>query len=313
MAGASHGVVTRAQLLAAGVTREAIRTRLLQGSLLREHPGVYRVGHRAPSVEARYLAAVRACGEGALLRGRAAAYLFAVLRGVTRAPQPEIMTLTRRRVTGVRVHRTRQLDPRDRTMCRRIPVTTLPRPLVDLAGVLEADALARICHEAQVRHRMKPEGVEAVLARRPNSPGAATLRAILCGERPVSLSRLETLFLQRLRGAGLPLPQTNRPAGAHRVDCRWPQHRLTVELDSYRYHHTRYAWGEDHRRDREAYARGDDIRRYTWEDVDAHPGPMLTELRVAGRPALGAALVPSAPGEAQAASRARPPEGRSPS
>jgi hypothetical protein len=62
--------VTRAQLLRAGVTVDQINRRLRSGALLREYPGVYRVGHRAPSVEARYLAAVWACGEGALLCGR---------------------------------------------------------------------------------------------------------------------------------------------------------------------------------------------------------------------------------------------------
>ncbi|MBD0282811.1 MAG: type IV toxin-antitoxin system AbiEi family antitoxin domain-containing protein [Thermoleophilaceae bacterium] len=54
----AHGVATREELLGVGVTPEEIRQRLRSGLLLREYPGVYRVGHRAPSVEARYLAAV---------------------------------------------------------------------------------------------------------------------------------------------------------------------------------------------------------------------------------------------------------------
>jgi hypothetical protein len=64
LASSQHGVVTRAQPLAAGLTTYEIRYRVRSGALLREHRGVYRVGHRAPSVEARYLAAVLACGEG---------------------------------------------------------------------------------------------------------------------------------------------------------------------------------------------------------------------------------------------------------
>ena len=75
------------------------------------------------------------------------------------------------------------------------------------------------------------------------------------------------------------MPVTNRPAGARYVDCRWPEHHLTVELDSYRYHRSRYAWEQDRRREREAYARGDGFRRYTWGDVFEHPGQMLAELR----------------------------------
>jgi very-short-patch-repair endonuclease len=95
----------------------------------------------------------------------------------------------------------------------------------------------------------------------------------------VTLSKLEARFLKRMREAGLPLPLTNRPAGSKRVDCRWPDHRLTVELDSYRYHHSRHAWEQDRRREREAHARGDEFRRYTYGDVFEAPDLMLAELR----------------------------------
>jgi hypothetical protein len=63
------------------------------------------------------------------------------------------------------------------------------------------------------------------------------------------------------------------------VDCRWPEHRLTVELDSYRFHNSRHAWEQDRRREREAHARGDEFRRYTWSNVLEDPRLMLRELR----------------------------------
>jgi very-short-patch-repair endonuclease len=277
MAGAAHGVVTRAQLLAAGVTNAEIEWRLKTGALLREHRGVYRVGHRAPSIEARYLAAVRACGEHALLSGRAAGHLLGLLRGS--APPPEVTTPAKRRVKGVKARESRRLGSNDASSCHGIPVTSVARTLVDLAAVLPVDALARACHEAGVRHRTTPAMVDAVLERRPNSPGATKLRQILHGEVRVTLSKLEARFLERLRDAGLGLPQTNRPAGARRVDCRWPEQRLTVELDSYRYHKSRHAWEHDRRREREAYARGDEFRRYAYDDVFVDPQLMLSELR----------------------------------
>ena len=126
-----------------------------------------------------------------------------------------------------------------------------------------------------------------MLERRPNSPGARKLRAILRGDERVTLSKLEATFLNRLRAAGLVLPETNRPAGGRRVDCRWPAQRLTVELDSYRYHHSRHAWEQDRRREREAHARGDEFRRYTYGDVLEHPQLML---RRAARVAAAAVL-----------------------
>jgi very-short-patch-repair endonuclease len=273
----THGVVKRAQLSRAGVTRAEIEQRLRTGALILEYRGVYRVGHRAPSLEAGYLAAVWACGDGALLSGRAAGRLYGLLKG---APPPEVIAPTERRVKGVKVRRSRRMDPRDATSWRGIPVTTVARTLVDLAAVLPEEALARACHEAAVRHGTTPTHVEAVLSRRPNSPGAAKLRAVLRGDVRVTLSRLERKFLERLRRAGLPLPKTNRRAGGRHVDCRWPELRLTVELDSYRYHHSRHAWEQDRRREREAYARGDHFRRYTYGDVFDEPKLMLAELHV---------------------------------
>ena len=270
----SHGVVTRGQLLAAGITLAEIRQRLAIGALQREHWGVYRVGHRAPSVEARYLAAVWACGDAAVLSGRAAAHLWGILKGA--APPPEVTAPGEHRIEGVTTHRARSIE---RTTHRGIPVTTVPRTLVDLASHLSLDALARACHEAGVKYDTTPSQVEAVLAKRPKTKGAAKLRAVLRGDMPVTLSELERQFQRRLKEAGLPLPKTNKPAHGRRVDCRWPDLRLTVELDSYRYHHSRHAWEQDRRREREARARGDEFRRYTYGDVVERPRLMLAELR----------------------------------
>jgi hypothetical protein len=262
IASTAHGVVTASQLLSAGVTRREIEVRLRKGVLIRVHRGVYRVGHLAPSVEATYLAAVLAAGEGALLCGRAAAHLLGLVKG--RAPGPEVIARTQRRIEGVTTHRSRAAgDGRDATIVRTIPVTTVPRTLVDISSELSLDALARACHEAGVRYGATPNSVEAVLAQRPGSPGAKKLRRVIHGDVHVTLSKLEAHFLELLQSAGLPLPVTNRQAGSHRVDCRWPEHRLTVELDGYRFHNSRHSWEQDRHREREARARGDDFRRYS--------------------------------------------------
>jgi len=278
LAGASHGVVRREQLFAAGMTKAEIRARMSRGTLMRVHLGVYRVGHRAPSLEARYLAAVWACGEGALLCGLAAGHLLGLLAGA--AAPPEVVVRSQRRIEGVRTRRSRRLDEGDRFVWRGVPVTSVARTMVDMASVLSPTALARAFHEAGIRYDTTPAQVEAVLARRPNSRGAANLRAVIHGDEPVLLSKLERRFRRLLREAGLPLPETNRPAGGRRIDCRWPEHRLTVELDGYRFHRSRHAWERDRRREREARARGDDFRRFTFGDVE-QPRAMLAELSLA--------------------------------
>ena len=271
LASSSHGVVTRAQLLAAGLTVAQIKSRLQSGELLREHPNVYRVGHRAPNYEARYLAAVWACGRGALLSGRAAGHLLGIL--ATPPYMPEVTAPTERRVPGIRTRRNR--TPVDGFVWRGIPVTTPARTLVDLSAVLAVADLARACHQADIRFGTAPGEVEAILGGR---RGAKALRRVLRGDEHVLLSRLERRFMALLRREGLPLPVANRPAGGRYVDFRWVEKRLTVEVDGYRYHSSRYAWELDRRREREAYARGDDFRRYTYGDVFENPGPMLAEL-----------------------------------
>jgi hypothetical protein len=305
LASSQHGVVARAQLLDAGLTRHHIEHRLLLGALLCVHRGVYRVGHRAPSTEATYLAAVLACGDGARLSGRAAAHVWGLLKG--RPPAPEVAAPRRRLVPGVRVRRA-QIEPPDRATLRGIPTTAVARTLIDLAADLPLDALARACHEAGIRYRTTPKDVATALTRRPrNVPGAAKLRQIIEGDARVTLSTLERRFLELLAAHGLPLPRTNRPAGAHHVDCRFPEHRLTVELDSYRFHHSRWAWEQDRRRERGARARGDEFRRYTWADVVEQPAQMPAELRHCS----AGANAPAPPG-APAARAGPPPHRRRP-
>jgi hypothetical protein len=315
IATAAHGVVTRAQLMEAGLTRGRINRRVANGMLIPVHRGVYRVGHRAPSVEATYLAAVRACGEGAVLSGRAAAYLLGIIRGSP--PPPEVTAPGARRVPGVRTHRTGAAHPKDAGVWRGVPVASPARTMADLAAVLPVPALARALHEAGIRHGTTPEEVEEVLARRPSTRGARELRRVLRGDAQVTLSRLESRFLELLAEAGLELPVANRPEGGRYVDCRWPAIGLTVELDGYTYHRSRHAWEQDRRREREARARGDDFRRLTRDDVFERWPATLRELRAAlptaPRAPAGSRSARSPRGRASRASRRRSPGATPPS
>ena len=271
-----HGAVARWQLLAAGISERWIDNRLDKGTLIRAFPGIYRVGHAAPSVEAHYMAAVLACGDGAGLSGVAGARLLRMIHG--KAPDPEVTTPKERCIPGITTRRQRSDLGRDLMKWKGIPVTTPARTLVDLAESFTPDALARALHQADVLHKTTPDDVEAVLKRRPNTKGAAKLREVLWGDQGRILSKLERAFIKLLKQNNVPLPTTNRPKNAFFVDCRWPEHKLTVELDSYRYHRSRHAWERDRKRERDAYARGDQFRRYTWGDVVEHPEPTLREL-----------------------------------
>jgi hypothetical protein len=279
MATKEWGVVSWRELMAAGISATEAKRRADKGLLIRMHRGVYRVGHTAPSIEATYLAAVKACGEGAVLCGRAAAYLQGLLPKCRRPPPPEVMCPTERRVEGIRTKRVRRIDKLDVTKWKGIPATSVARTLVDLAALLDDAELARACHEAGVKYRTTPAHVKAALARHPNARGAAKLRRIMSGDTRVTLSKLESGFLERLREARLPLPITNKPAGGKRIDCRWPKHKVTVELESYAFHNSRHSWEQSLIRERQARKRGDEFCRYGWSDVFEDPRDMLRELR----------------------------------
>jgi very-short-patch-repair endonuclease len=276
IAAGQKGTITRRQLLDAGWSSSAIGRWIDNELLVPEWPGVYRFGHTSPSTDATYMAAVLAAGDGAALARRAAGHLMRLLRGAV--ADAELVAPTQSRIKGLDVKHERGLDPRDVTRFSGIPTTTVARTLVDLAACLDEYELGRAWHQARVLYRTEPGDVEAVLARRPNSKGATELKAILRG-KPISLSRLERAFIRLCKQNDLALPQTNTPIGGRFVDCRWPAHKLTVELDSYRYHSSRHAWEQDRKRERQARARGDDFRRFTSDDVFEDAQALLSELR----------------------------------
>jgi hypothetical protein len=260
-------------LRASGVSAAAIGRWLEKGLLHRVHPGVYRLGHRAPSVEANYLAAVLAGGEATALCRFAAAHHLGALKT---PPAPEITSEVDLVLRGVITHRLAPLRTEDVIVHEGIRTTSPARTLVDLASTASLDTLTEIGHVLGIRHDLTSADVHASMARRGRVNGAAKLRAIYEGDAAILLSRLERAFVALLRRASLPLPQTNRKAGSFYVDCRWPG--LTVELLGFRFHSSRAAWTKDQRRAREAYGRGDDFRAYTWDDVTNTPEVVLAEV-----------------------------------
>lgn len=266
IAARQHGVVTTAQLLNAGFTHSAVLRWREKGLLHPCHRGVYRLGHRARSADATYMAAVLACGSGAALSGLPAAFRFGLLRGGP--PPPEVTSSVQRRFPGV-ISRRRTVPTR---RWDGILTTTLRQTLLDLGGLLDLESLGLAFHRADVRFRIGAVEIP------PRTPGIANLRAVVEGDHALLLSRLEKRTRALLRDHRLPLPITNRRQGDHFVDCRWPGLPLTVELDSFRFHRSRHAWEADRDRERAARARGDEFRRYTWRDVVEQPQPTLVDL-----------------------------------
>ena len=207
-----HGLVSRAQLHAQGVAGTAITRWLRAGRLHRIHPHVYALGHRAISLEGQLWAALLYAGGGAVLSHTTAAWIWSLIDA-----EPTAIHLTARAAAaslpGVRVHRRRLVE---RAECRGLPVTSVARTLLDLAGTLSFRQLRRAMSEADYRGLLDPSEIEAVLGR--GRSGSRALRRALDTHLPElaqTLSVLEERFFELCEMAGLPLPEANASVGSH--------------------------------------------------------------------------------------------------
>jgi very-short-patch-repair endonuclease len=230
---------------------------------------VYAVGHLALTVDSRRMAAVLACGRGALLSHRAAGALQALLSW---SPHLDVTVAGggRKPRDGLVVHRSRSLVDEDRDSVRGIPVTSVARTLVDLAEVLDERRLARAVREAEVRRAFDLDAIERVLARVRGRAGTRRLGRVLAAYRSdlqFTRSEAERRFLELCERHGLPAPSTNVWVGGHEVDAFWMDASLAVEVDGVAVHRTADAFQRDRSRDRALAAVGIQVVRVTWADL----------------------------------------------
>lgn len=263
--------MTRRQLERCALPARTIDNWIESGRLIRKFPGVYRLGHEAAPEFADELAAVMACGQGAILSHLSAAQLWGLL---PRSAQPgPIAVLLARRTSrpkpGVQIHRTRSLHSSEATIHRGVPVTTPVRTLLDLAAEVDTRTLERALNEAQVLDLTKSSDLRALLAQRRRHRGARALRALATndGASGITRSEAERCLLALIRAAGLPIPRTNARVGPYEVDMLWPDQRLVAEVDGFRYHSSRFAFERDRARDAELTACGYRVIRVTWRQI----------------------------------------------
>jgi very-short-patch-repair endonuclease len=280
LADRQYGVVSREQLLAAGVGRGAIARGVDAGRLRAVFRGVYAVGHVALSREGQWMAALLACGTDAALSHHAAGAKWSMLAGPV-MPVDVITTSGRgRKLAGIRAHRM-LLDPIDALVIDDLRVTTPSRTIVDLAGMLEGRALRDVVERAQDLRRFDADDIAATLTRVAARRGTRRLQdliTLLAPDRERARSHLERLFLALTRRAMLPKPIVNYEIAGRCRDFAWLEQRLVVETDGYRYHSSRQARRRDNRRDRHLTALGWRPVRFTYEEVAFEPAELAEEL-----------------------------------
>ena len=275
-----HELVTRRQLLGAGVSDKAIRHRLAVQRFMEVHPTVYSVAAKL-SAKGRYLAAVLACGEGAVLSHRSAADLLGL-----RPTSSSILEITvphgaTRRPAGVRTHQTRSLHPDDTTTVDAIPTTTWPRTLADLAATLEPRQLGRALERAMILRLFDLNQVRAAIERSNGRRGIGKLRHLveqLTPELSPTREELEKRFLELIDEHGLPRPRVNKEVEGLEVDFHWPDRRLIVETDGRETHDTPLAFERDRRRDLQLELAEWHVLRLTWRMVVHRPAEVAALL-----------------------------------
>ena len=276
-----HGIVSIRQLVGPlGYSQSAVSRAVGHGRLHRLHRGVYAVGHTRLSPQGRYLAAVLACAPGALLSHVSAAWPWGLLK--QRPGAIHISAPTRRRARPpLCIHHARLVDD-DRALREGIPVTALPRTLLDLAAMLPAGRLQRAIERSEELRLLDLGPVDAMLARAGGHPGAGRLRRTLALYRSPAFTRsgLERRFLELVRKAGLPAPSMNYSEGGFELDAYWQPERFVVELDVYETHGTREAFERDRLRQEELKLAGIEMVRLTGARIEREPRAVLQRVAV---------------------------------
>jgi predicted transcriptional regulator of viral defense system len=236
LASRQHGMVTHRQLAALGIRGSAVTRRIASGRLERVYKGVFAVGHRQRTPEARWIAAVMACGTGAVLSHFDAAALWRIYDG-SGARVHVTTTRSVRKRPGILPHQVRRLDEADVTEKRGIPVTTVARTLVDLTDLLGRDRVLRAMREAEYLKLLDLDALAGAVRRAHGRRRLGVLTQAIARHRPGQIVReeLEHRFQELLDAAGLPEPATNVIVPTrrrnYRVDCLWRHEGVAVELD----------------------------------------------------------------------------------
>jgi predicted transcriptional regulator of viral defense system len=268
---AQHGLVTLWQLEERGLTVQAVHERLLAGRLHRIHQGVYSLTPGVMTERGKFMAAVLACGSGAVLSHRSAAYLWGL---VDTWEEPIDVTAPNRRgrsPQGVAAHRDGSLQPIDKTTLHGVPCTSVARTLLDFASVAPEWEVRKAVAQAEILRILDKDKLRALLKRSRRRRGVARLRLILDTIHPQTKrtrSELERLFLGMCEKRDVPEPEVNvwldAPDGKrYQADFLWRDAGRIVEADSRRYHDTDSAFVSDRKRQQQLELAGWRVSRCT--------------------------------------------------
>jgi hypothetical protein len=168
----------------------------------------------------------------------------------------------------------------DRALIDGIPVTALPRTLLDLAATVRFDWLEKMLERSEERGLFDLRAVEELLARTVGHHGHRRLREAISLYKPSSFTRsgLEKRFLELWLKSGLPQPHTNYVEHGFELDCYWPEQRFAVELDVFETHGTRAAFERDRKRQEDLLLAGITMTRVTGPRLEREPEAVIARV-----------------------------------
>ncbi len=148
-------------------------------------------------------------------------------------------------------------------------MTSAARTLLDLAPLIGVRELESAVARAESERLVSRAEAQELLARAGRRPGVAALRAVLelDGGPALTRSEAENRFLELVRQASLPAPETNVRFGGYEIDFLWRDHRIAVEVDGFRYHSSRPRFEGDRRRATNLAALGIHVIPVTWRQI----------------------------------------------
>jgi hypothetical protein len=280
LAARQHGVVSLRQLTGPlGYSRSAVNHAVAAGRLHRLHRGVFAVGHTNLSLQGECLAAVLGSGPRAVLSHLSAAWLWGI-SGSSPGPFDVTTPVRRKPRPPIRLHEARLLTIDDQALLEEIPVTALPRTLLDLAATVRFDWLEKMVERSEERGLFDLHAVEELLARTVGHHGHARLRRAIALYQPSSFTRsgLEKRFLELCIEAALPRPWMNYVEHGFELDAYWPEYRFAVELDVFETHGTRAAFERDRKRQEDLLLAGITMTRVTGPRLEREPEAVIARV-----------------------------------
>jgi len=272
LAAKQYGLVTHAQLLRLGFSSGKIGRSIKAMRLHRVHRGVYSLGHAVLSDRGRCLAAAMASGPGAVVSHRAAAWLWGLLPACPRTIDVTVPRHGGRRAE-IALHHSSTLSPEEHGRFGPIPVTALPRTLLDLAATTSPRLTWSAIDRAERRDVLNLTEIDAMLKRRYGHRGAERLRKALAIYREPGFyrARSERLLRRLVKKAGLRQPLINTWVDRFEIDAYWEEERFAIEVDGWEAHRTRKAFEDDRLRQEEMKLAGIDVVPISARRIEKFP------------------------------------------